>query len=44
MYSKVEMGKAIKTDMVAEKLATGKYDTLTVCHNETSSGVRNAHS
>jgi aspartate aminotransferase-like enzyme len=36
----VEMGKAIKPDMVAEKLATGKYDTLTVCHNETSSGVR----
>ena len=36
----VEMGKAIKPDMVAEKLASGKYDTLTVCHNETSSGVR----
>jgi len=37
----VEMGKAIKPDMVAEKLASGKYDTLTVCHNETSTGVRN---
>ena len=37
----VEMGKAIKPDMVAEKLATGKYDTLAVCHNETSTGVRN---
>jgi aspartate aminotransferase-like enzyme len=36
----VEMGKAIKPDMVAEKLAAGKYDTLTVCHNETSTGVR----
>lgn len=36
----VEMGKAIKPDMVAEKLASGKYDTLTVCHNETSTGVR----
>jgi len=36
----VEMGKAIKPEMVAEKLATGKYDTLTVCHNETSTGVR----
>jgi aspartate aminotransferase-like enzyme len=36
----VEMGKAIKPDMVAEKLANGKYDTLTVCHNETSTGVR----
>jgi aspartate aminotransferase-like enzyme len=37
----VEMGKAIKPDMVAEKLASCKYDTLTVCHNETSTGVRN---
>ena len=37
----VEMGKAIKPNMVAEKLASGKYDTLTVCHNETSTGVRN---
>ncbi len=36
----VEMGKAIKPEMVAEKLATAKYDTLTVCHNETSTGVR----
>ncbi len=36
----VEMGKAIKPEMVAEKLASGKYDTLTVCHNETSTGVR----
>ena len=37
----VEMGKAIKPDMVAQKLASGKYDTLMVCHNETSTGVRN---
>ncbi|MDR0373787.1 MAG: aminotransferase class V-fold PLP-dependent enzyme [Nitrososphaerota archaeon] len=37
---KVEMGEAIKPEAVAEKLATGKYDTLTVCHNETSTGVR----
>jgi predicted phosphoserine aminotransferase len=36
----VEMGKAIKPEMVAEKLASGKYDTLSVCHNETSTGVR----
>jgi predicted phosphoserine aminotransferase len=36
----VEMGKAIKPEMVAEKLAGRKYDTLTVCHNETSTGVR----
>jgi aspartate aminotransferase-like enzyme len=37
----VEMGRAIKPEMVAEKLASGKYDTLSVCHNETSTGVRN---
>jgi aspartate aminotransferase-like enzyme len=36
----VEWGKAVKPDLVAEKLASGKYDTLTVCHNETSTGVR----
>jgi aspartate aminotransferase-like enzyme len=36
----VEMGKAIKPEMVAEKLGNNKYDTLTVCHNETSTGVR----
>ena len=37
----VEMGKAIKPEMIAEKLDSGQYDTLTVCHNETSTGVRN---
>jgi aspartate aminotransferase-like enzyme len=37
----VEMGKAIKPEMVAEKLAGGNYDTLSICHNETSTGVRN---
>jgi aspartate aminotransferase-like enzyme len=36
----VEMGKAIKPDMVAEKLENGGYDTVTLCHNETSTGVR----
>jgi predicted phosphoserine aminotransferase len=36
----VEMGKAIKPEMVMQKLAEEKYDTLTVCHNETSTGVR----
>jgi aspartate aminotransferase-like enzyme len=36
----VEMGKAIKADMVAEKLENGRYDTVTICHNETSTGVR----
>jgi predicted phosphoserine aminotransferase len=36
----VEMGKAIKPELVKEKLEAGNYDTLTVCHNETSTGVR----
>jgi aspartate aminotransferase-like enzyme len=40
-YVEVEWGKAVKPDMIAEKLETGKYDTLTVCHNESSTGVRN---
>jgi len=37
----VEWGKAVKPDMIAEKLDSGEYDTLAVCHNETSTGVRN---
>ncbi|MDH5268019.1 MAG: aminotransferase class V-fold PLP-dependent enzyme, partial [Candidatus Bathyarchaeota archaeon] len=37
----VEWGKAVKPDMLAEKLDSGEYDTLTICHNETSTGVRN---
>ena len=36
----VDWGKAIKPDMVMEKLASGGYDTVAVCHNETSTGVR----
>ncbi len=36
----VEMGKAIKPEMIAEKLENGGYDTVTVCQNETSTGVR----
>jgi len=36
----VDWGKAIKPDMVMEKLASGGYDTVVVCHNETSTGVR----
>jgi aspartate aminotransferase-like enzyme len=36
----VEWGKAIKPEMVLEKLAGGGYDTVAVCHNETSTGVR----
>ena len=37
----VEMGKAIKPEMVDEALATGKYDLVAVTHNETSTGVMN---
>jgi aspartate aminotransferase-like enzyme len=37
----IEWGKAVKPDMILEKLDSGKYDTLTLCHNETSTGVRN---
>lgn len=40
-FLEVEWGKAIKPDMIAEKLDSGEYDTLTICHNETSTGVRN---
>jgi aspartate aminotransferase-like enzyme len=35
-----EWGKAVKPEMIAEKLDTGAYDTLLVCQNETSTGVR----
>lgn len=37
----VELGKAIKPEMVREKLKTGKYDAMTLVHNETSTGVMN---
>jgi len=37
----VEWGKAIKPEMIAEKLDTGIFDTLAICHNESSTGVRN---
>jgi aspartate aminotransferase-like enzyme len=37
----VEWGKAVKPNMIAEKLDAGNYDTLAVCHNESSTGVRN---
>ncbi len=37
----VEWGKAIKPEMVREQLSSGDYDTVLVCHNETSTGVRN---
>ena len=37
----VELGKAIKPDLVDNTLATGKYDVMTYVHNETSTGVMN---
>ena len=40
-FLKVEWGKAVKPDMIAEKLDSGEYDTVVICHNETSTGVRN---
>lgn len=40
-FVEVEWGKAVKPSMVAEKLESGEYDTLAVCHNESSTGVRN---
>ncbi|MFC1704858.1 pyridoxal-phosphate-dependent aminotransferase family protein [Nanoarchaeota archaeon] len=38
---KVDYGKAIKPEMVDEKLATGEFDAICVTHNETSTGVMN---
>jgi aspartate aminotransferase-like enzyme len=40
-FIEVDWGKAVKPNMIAEKLETGKYDTLAICHNESSTGVRN---
>jgi len=40
-FLEVEWGKAIKPEAVEEKLDSDQYDTLTVCHNESSTGVRN---
>ena len=37
----VEWGKAIKPEQVDDALATGKYDTVALVHNETSTGVMN---
>ncbi|MEG0855613.1 MAG: alanine--glyoxylate aminotransferase family protein [Terrisporobacter sp.] len=38
---KVELGKAIEPEMVDKVLATNKYDTVMVTHNETSTGICN---
>jgi aspartate aminotransferase-like enzyme len=37
----VDLGEAIKPDMVDRALATGKYDLVTITHNETSTGIAN---
>jgi len=39
-YLEVEWGKVVKPDAIAEKLETGEYDTVAVCHNESSTGAR----
>ncbi len=36
----VEWGKAITTEMIKEKLDESDYDIVTVCFNETSTGVK----
>lgn len=38
---KSEPGQPTTPEMVAEALNTGKYDAITVTHNETSSGIMN---
>ncbi|HHV95465.1 MAG TPA: alanine--glyoxylate aminotransferase family protein [Clostridiaceae bacterium] len=36
-----EQGKATTPEMIDKALSTGKYDLITITHNETSSGVMN---
>ncbi|MCG3226813.1 MAG: alanine--glyoxylate aminotransferase family protein [Candidatus Heimdallarchaeota archaeon] len=36
----VEWGKAIKPEMIREKLEQSDYDVVTICYNETSTGVK----
>lgn len=36
----VEWGQAIKPEMIEEKLKENEYDLVTVCQNETSTGVK----
>jgi aspartate aminotransferase-like enzyme len=40
-HFKSEAGQPTTPEMVEEALATGKYDVVTVTHNETSSGIMN---
>jgi len=37
----LEWGQAVKPEMIDEKLKTGKYDTVLITYNETSTGVLN---
>lgn len=37
----VEWGEVIKPEFVDEVLGTGKYDLITITHNETSTGIMN---
>lgn len=37
----VQLGKATTPEMVDEVLSSGKYDLITITHNETSTGVMN---
>jgi len=37
---KVDWGKAVKPEMIEEKLKSKKYEAVTLVHNETSTGVR----
>ena len=38
---KSELGQPTTPEMVEEALATGKYDLITITHNETSTGIMN---
>lgn len=40
-FLEVDWGKAIKPEMIAEKLHSGNHDTICICQNESSTGVRN---
>ncbi len=40
-FIEVDWGKAIKPEMIEEKLKTGKYEAVLVTYNETSTGVLN---
>ncbi|MCW4006197.1 MAG: alanine--glyoxylate aminotransferase family protein [Candidatus Bathyarchaeota archaeon] len=39
-FLEAEWGSVVKPDVIAQKLETGEYDTLTMCHNESSTGTR----